>query len=195
MGRCPLTVAMSFLDEVEVRSTSIETPPVPARRVERRTPIGIVSIWDDLKGASGRPTDRPWGAPYTAWDAARKRFERRQAVPPAGTVSDVAYKHRARSPNEVRRRILAHFKRVCHDLARADKTLWVKPEKPAAPYEAPEVPQMTRVETVFQPAGSTSPSMVRMILTGRMPGFEWDPARGVIRVRMEIRVRPVDGSP
>ena len=193
MVRCPLTIAMSFMDDV--RSTSIETRPVPAPRVECRTQIGIISIWDDLKRASGRPTDRPWGAPYTAWDAARKRFERRQAVPPAGSVSDVAYKHCARSPNEVRRRMLANFKRVCHDLARADKTLWVKPEKPATPHEDPEVPQMTRVEAVFQSASSTSPSMVRMILAGRMPGFEWDPARGVIMVRMEIRVRPVNGTP
>lgn len=180
MGPCPLTVVMDFVASMPAYPP---TPVAPAHRERSRSKVstGIVAIWDDLPSQPGRRTDRPWGATHEAWDAARKRFERR------------VYVHQARAPQEIRRRMIGHLKRVCRDQVRAERSRpWVEP---VVPPETPEVAQLTRVETLFQPAGSTSPAMVRMILSGRMPGFEWDPSRGVIHVRTEIRIRPVEDRP
>lgn len=177
--RCMLTVTMDFVEAIPVAAPPVPRVTVRRKRLPPKCQTEIVQIWDDLAPQPGRRTDRPWGATHEAWDAARKRFERR------------AYVHQARAPQEIRRRMLGHLKRVCRDLAHAPARLWVEPVEPV---ETPEVPQLTRIETLFQPASSTSPAMVRMILAGRMPGFEWDPSRGVVQVRTAIRVRPVGGA-
>lgn len=182
MGRCELTVEMDFMASIPAsrasRALTMDVPSTLQKRERRVT--GMTAIWDDLPAQPGRKTDRPWGATREAWDAARKRFERR------------VYVHQARAPQEIRRRMIGHLKGVCRDQRRGER---VRPwTEPVVPPEPKEVPQMTRVEQLFQPADSTSPTMVRMITEGRMPGFEWDPTRGVIRVRMAVRVRPVESA-
>lgn len=176
MGPCRLTIPMDF---VEALPPAVPSAPAESMRERRRHAVsaGIIPMWETLPARPGPRSDRPWGATHEQWDAARKRFERR------------VYVHQARAPQEVRRRMIGHLRQVVRGLIHDQRTRpWV-----AEPVETPEVPQLTSVETVFQPADSTSPTMVRMILEGRMPGFEWDPTRGVIRIRTEIRVRPVEG--
>ena len=176
MGRCPLTVTMDFVEAMPQRAL----PSLVERGSDHRKPAPqrAPQIWDNLPARPGPRSDRPWGATHEQWDAARKRFERR------------VYVHQARTPKEVRRRMIGHLRQVVRDLLRDQRRrVWVEPVA-----ETPEVPQLTRVEAVFQPADATSQTMVRMILEGRMPGFEWDPSRGVIRVRTEIRVRPVENA-
>jgi hypothetical protein len=175
VGHCPLTVTMDFVEAMPQRAL----PSLVEQAKDHRKPVPqrTLQIWDNLPARPGPRSDRPWGATHEQWDAARKRFERR------------VYVHQARAPKEVRRRMIGHLRQVVRDQLRDQRRrVWVDPVA-----ETPEVAQLTRVEAVFQPADATSPTMVRMILEGRMPGFEWDPSRGVIRVRTEIRVRPIGG--